>query len=295
MFFHRYEKLWMTYFSELGIETLLSPKTDKSILETGSRYGIDEACLSSKLLWGHVDSLVGKCDLVFIPRYANLGDDGVFCTRFEALYEMAKNSFRDAPVRFITADIDVNEGIPEAAAFGKLAMELGKKESDGLLAYESANRAWLDDQKKRDADTCRLLKQDGVKVLVVGHSYNIHDEYIGIPVIETLRSLDVIPILSTDIDLTDARARYQSIAKNVPWIVNRELLGCIDRFRDEVDGIVLITAFPCGPDSMTNDMVIRRVKGKPILNLLLDSQDGTAGIDTRLESFTDIIKMRKKQ
>ena len=60
-----------------------------------------------------------------------------------------------------------------------------------------------------------------------------------------------------------------------------------------VDGIILLSAFPCGPDSMVNELVTRRVKGVPLLNLVLDSQTGTAGVETRLESFIDIIRFKK--
>ena len=56
---------------------------------------------------------------------------------------------------------------------------------------------------------------------------------------------------------------------------------------------MLVSAFPCGPDSMTNEMLIRRIKGKPVLTLMLDTQSGTAGIETRLESFLDIIRFQK--
>ena len=31
----------------------------------------------------------------------------------------------------------------------------------------------------------------------------------------------------------------------------------------------------------------------PILNLVLDSQSGTAGVETRLESFIDIIRFKE--
>ena len=85
-----------------------------------------------------------------------------------------------------------------------------------------------------------------------------------------------------------------NICKSVPWIMSRELLGSIAKYHNDVDGIILLTAFPCGPDSMINEMIIRRIKDRPILNLLLDSQDGNAGIETRLESFIDIIRFRKE-
>ena len=36
------------------------------------------------------------------------------------------------------------------------------------------------------------------------------------------------------------------------------------------------------------------IRDPETLNLLLDSQDGNAGIETRLESFIDIIRFRKE-
>ena len=44
---------------------------------------------------------------------------------------------------------------------------------------------------------------------------------------------------------------------------------------------------------MVNELIVRRVKGMPILNLVLDSQSGTAGVETRLESFIDIIRFKE--
>ncbi len=55
-----------------------------------------------------------------------------------------------------------------------------------------------------------------------------------------------------------------------------------------------MSTFPCGPDSLVNEVVIRKIKDKPILNLILDGQEGTAGLETRLESFVDIIKFKRK-
>ena len=56
-----------------------------------------------------------------------------------------------------------------------------------------------------------------------------------------------------------------------------------------------MSAFPCGPDSMTNDMLLRRVKDVPILTIILDNQSGSAGLETRLESFVDILNFRKER
>ena len=44
---------------------------------------------------------------------------------------------------------------------------------------------------------------------------------------------------------------------------------------------------------MVNELIARRVKGIPMLNLVLDAQSGTAGVETRLESFIDIIRFKE--
>ena len=44
---------------------------------------------------------------------------------------------------------------------------------------------------------------------------------------------------------------------------------------------------------MTNELLTRRLHGIPVLNLVLDAQTGTAGIETRLESFLDIINFKQ--
>ncbi|MBQ8663326.1 MAG: hypothetical protein IJ471_05670 [Eubacterium sp.] len=293
LLYHRYDVLWTTYFRELGFEVIVSPVTNKTILEDGDRYSIDENCLSSKLFFGHVSALIGKCDYIFVPRIANYGNEGVLCSRFEALYDIAVNTFRDKGTEFITCDVDVQQKKPELVAFSNLALQFGKTYSEGARAYEAAKQAAQEAQQKKIEAQEALLAQDGIKILVVGHSYNLHDTYIGKPIVSALQKLDAIPLLADAVNLDAVRTRYTNICKDVPWMVNRELVGAIDQYHDDVDGIILITAFPCGPDSMLNEMIIRRVKDKPILNLLLDSQDGNAGIETRLESFVDIIRFRK--
>ena len=75
--------------------------------------------------------------------------------------------------------------------------------------------------------------------------------------------------------------------------MNEELIGGTLLRKDRADGLILLSAFPCGPDSMTNELLTRRLHDIPILNLVLDAQTGTAGIETRLESFLDIIQFKQ--
>ncbi len=106
--------------------------------------------------------------------------------------------------------------------------------------------------------------------------------------------MGVCTLFADDFDRTKALEKSYSFSKTLPWIVNREIIGAILSLYDEIDGIVLASAFPCGPDSMTNDAVMRNVVGKPTLSLTIDAQSGTAGLETRVESFVDILHYQKR-
>ena len=294
LLYYRYHVLWNTFFQELGIETVISPHTNNTLMDAGSHYAIDENCLSSKLFFGHVSALEGKCDAVFVPRIANYGKDGVMCSRFEGLYDMAVNTFRDHDIDFVTCNVDIQQKCPEEQAYIMLGVSLGASKSKAREAYQKSYQAWQAAQKAHIAEEEARLHDDRIKILVVGHSYNLYDEYIGKPILKGIEQLDAVPICSDAVDLKQAQENSLNICKSVPWIMSRELLGSIAKYHNDVDGIILLTAFPCGPDSMINEMIIRRIIDRPILNLLLDSQDGNAGIETRLESFIDIIRFRKE-
>ena len=60
-----------------------------------------------------------------------------------------------------------------------------------------------------------------------------------------------------------------------------------------VDGIIFLTTFPCGPDSLVNELMIRKIKELPVTNILIDELNVQTGIETRIESFIDIIKERR--
>ena len=64
----------------------------------------------------------------------------------------------------------------------------------------------------------------------------------------------------------------------------------------KVDGIITITAFGCGPDSIMVDRIARNAKRfeKPVLGLTLDEHTGEAGFITRIEAFIDML-LRKKR
>ncbi len=67
--------------------------------------------------------------------------------------------------------------------------------------------------------------------------------------------------------------------------MNKELLGAFSYYKDKVDGTILISAFPCGPDSLTNEMILRKKGIVKYLLLTFEEINSDTAIITRLESL----------
>ena len=293
MLYYRYRTLWQTFFRELEIPVVTSPLTDRSILEQGTALAIDEACLSLKIYLGHVAALVRKCDYILIPRISSFGHHRNMCTRFEALPDLTQTVFRDSGQKFLTYDVDELSKHSEEAAFLDLGRSVGCPPKAVKRAYQRAKKAELAQHKAEVQAQEALFRQEGLKILIAAHSYVAEDPCMGKPVTDYLRGAGVLPLRADLVDREGALKRSRDLSPTCKWEINREILGGIVQHRADVDGMILLSAFPCGPDAMVNELILRRVKGIPILNLVLDSQSGTAGVETRLESFIDIIRFKE--
>lgn len=292
--YYRYRWLWETFFEELGFKIVLSPDTNKGIIKTGAENSIDESCLSSKIYLGHVEWLIGKCDYILVPRVASYARDQIVCSKLWSAYDVVQNVFRDRGVKILDYNIDYAKNKTEFMAFMKMGRKLKKRRFSILRAYFMAKQAEKMMHERRIAEQNELLTPDGkLKILIVSHSYNTNDPFIGRPILERLSTLGATPIIAEIVERATAIQRAREISPTLKWNYNQELLGAIDLYKESIDGIILLTAFPCGPDSLVNEIIIRKVKDKPIISLLVDEQEGNAGLETRIESFIDIINFRK--
>lgn len=294
LLYYRYKYLWESFLKELGCKVILSSETNKEILNNGIKYSIDEACLSSKIYLGHVYSLIGKVDYILVPRISNFGRREVVCTKFNAIYDIVRNLFPNNSL--INYNVDVLKRKTELKGFIKMGLKLKKSIFKIILAYIKAKIVESKKLKESHLKQDELINtSDKLKILIVSHSYNTHDKLIGFPIIEHLKKLEVQPIYSDIVQRKITYVKSKKISPSLHWTYSKELIGAIEHYKDKVRGIIFITAFPCGPDSLVNELCLRKLKGIPMLNLVIDELDGEAGIQTRIESFIDIVKSKNRK
>lgn len=285
LFYYYYKDLWINFFEKLNIPYLVSPETNKEIKELGSKYSSDEMCLSLKNYIGHVAYLTRYCDVVLVPRIDNYGKYDQTCTNFLACFDIINNLF-DVKV------LDYNVCLTSGDTLYKGMKRIGKyfKKSNRLIknayiySFIRSNKLF----KSRVIDNMNKLSSSNKKILLVSHAYNTYDNTIGKPVIEFLEKLGCSVIYSDLFNKELCRKKSLEISPNIYWKYSKESIGSIMLCKDKVDGIIFLSTFPCGLDSLVNELVIRKLD-KKCLNLVIDDMDAFAGIETRLESFVDIV------
>lgn len=293
LLYHRYGVLWTEFFSALGCRVVVSPPTDRAILSRGLHLAVDESCLPAKIHLGHVDVLKDRADYVLVPRISSIRRHEENCVKLKALYDVTAQTLTEVPLLEYT--VDWREGRAERAELLRLGRRFEPRTPKVLWAYERARflQRLHDAREGRRADRALREPDRRPKVLVVGHSYNTADEFIGRPVTRHLDALGVRVLDAEDFGRRRTRRLGARSSPHLYWTYNKELLGAVERCRGLVDGVVFLVTFPCGPDSLVAELCQRRLKGTPFLPLVLDEHQAEAGLRTRLESFVDVIEARR--
>ena len=285
LFYYYYGEFWINFLKYLDIDYIISPKTNTEIINLGSKYSNDEMCLSIKNYIGHVAYLKDKCDYILIPRIDNYGRDNQTCTNFLAIYDIINNLF---DIKIINYNINYLNNETLLNDLLELSNILNRSKKQIRCAYEFAYKIVNENKNIKVLDNIKKLNSNKLKILLIGHSYNIYDELIGVPIIKYLKKYNIELIYS---DLFNTKDEYKLLTPGLYFNYSKVSVSSIEICKDKIDGIIFIGVFPCGLDSLINELLIRKLN-IPILNLILDDITITGGIETRLESFIDILNSK---
>jgi predicted nucleotide-binding protein (sugar kinase/HSP70/actin superfamily) len=300
--------MWRAFFEALGIETVISPPTTSETLTRGAARVVPETCLPVKIYCGHVLALAGRVDCVFVPSIHRLRPGTHNCAKLIGLPDLIANVIPDAPL--LTLDVETERLWP---SLPQLALLLGKY---WLVNPLTLKRAVERAQATQDAYQDLLLKgvdppqamdapdQDSapasapLTVAVVGHPYNLYDEYATHRLLARLRALGVRVRTSDSVHPAGRWAGVKELGQIPYWTFEDEVVGASGRLlRQRVDGLISVSAFGCAPDSVMLSVLAQAAQraNRPYMALVLDEHSGQAGLITRLEAFVDMLYRRKEK
>lgn len=315
LLYYDFYPMWKTFFEGVGSKVVVSQDTNKKILDEGVKNCVEDACLPVKTYVGHVINLKEKnVDYIFIPRVVSVERKKYLCSKFLGLPDFIKSLIGDLPP-IIDIEINYYKNNDEFTQneFIKVGRMFGKTKDQSLKAYFEATHQ----QKKFESllkegltnlealkvwEGKNLVKEESnydLKIAVIAHPYDIMDEYISMGIIEKLKNMGAqvytMEMLQKDLILEGA----SMLSKEMFWNYERDILGAGLYFlkQKNVDGVIMVSAFGCGPNSMTEELLERlykKAKEVPFMLITIDEHSGEAGIMTRLEAFTDLLRFNKK-
>lgn len=321
--FYQYFPLWKTFFEHLGAEIVVSGETTKSILAAGSARVVADTCLPTKVFCGHVLSIVDRIDCLFAPSVRSLEPQVYNCSKFLGLPDLIRNVIPECP-EVLDIEIDINKG---EKALRQQVLSLGRRFTRDVSRIEAAMAAGVEADRRyqealrRGLFPPQALEAIGVvegkrapeeeagcarrgggrgrppRVAVIGHPYNIYDRYVNHDLLGRLHRMGA-EVLTAEIAPAGALDRgTRSLVGKTYWTYEDEVVGAAGHYLEaDVDGIVCVVSFGCGPDSLMVDVIQRAAKlrrSKPLVLITIDEHTGEAGLVTRLEAFIDMLERRR--
>lgn len=326
--YYYYYPQWKTFFEELGFKVVLSNKTSKRIVDLGVKVTLNDACIPIKLMHGHIQDLIEKkVDAIFCPRLVSIDSDATFCPKFLGLPDMVRYCVPDLPLWIDERVDNRRRKFKEKDFYVNIGKKLGKSKAESLTAWERSKEAQADFRKmvtsgvpateaisvfnkKGNVDEAikayhkRLEeadKGDGPKRLnyaIIGYVYLVYDDFVNANFLKKLEEMNITPHTFDMLPEQEIDGQTEKLPKNLFWMFSNRVVKGAYHYMDleKMDGIIHLSAFGCGPDAMTTKVIEIHAKYHakiPYIRILLDEHTGEAGLVTRLESFTDMIRRKE--
>ncbi|UCF05256.1 MAG: hypothetical protein JSV33_15270 [bacterium] len=299
MYYYERFPFWNTYLRSLGIEVIVSPKTNKRIVHEGLEAVVAEPCFPVQVAHGHLVSLMESgCDYILVPNVVDAETDSPdvhsymcpwgqtlpFVLRSNPLLERGDDLLAAPTVHFRQGQRFVEKELWE------FARPLGAGRRRHRLAVRAgymAQELFFGDLEERGRRALQILKDTGeVGVVMVGRPYNVMDQEVNLDVPRKLRDyygVNVIPFFFLPIEGIGVR----DINRNMFWNFGRKILQAARLAAQTANlHLIYITNFKCGPDSYIKHYTSAAAL-RPYLTLQFDGHGNDAGIMTRCEAYLD--------
>ncbi|MBF0459375.1 MAG: CoA protein activase [Nitrospirae bacterium] len=297
--FHEFLPFWTTLLSELGFGVVVSPKTNRQVVNLGVETVLSESCFPVKVAHGHVKWLLAQgIENIFLPSFINVnapGEDfskGSPCPYTQTMPYLSKAAFKH--MRLFKPVIDFTRG----DSF--LTKELKKTFRSFSLSTKTIEKA-IKDAKNAQEEFYIEMQERGSEVLlglaektivIIGRPYNAFDSGVNLQIPKKLSSLNVLSIPMDMLPLTkvDISDRWQEMY----WRSGQRIIKAARFIKDNPYLYpIYIGNFNCGPDSFILKYFKDELGDKPFLHLEIDEHSADAGAITRCEAFLDSIENRK--
>jgi len=288
LFYWKRPYFWENFFEKLGFKVLFSLPTNKEIVENGVEVADFENCFSVKVFFGHLLSLDGKVDFIFLPRLKRNELGLEYCPKFFGLPDLASILIK-TPI--ISPVLDFKKDNLEQTLI-KLGKKIGKERNLVREAIAAASTLEREEKDKSDKDYLSKIGSQKKKIVLISHPYNLFDEYVNLRIKSKIEALGGEVIFIEEIPSEKIKTQL-AVSPKFHWEFGEEIIRrSREILKHGIAGAIEISAFQCGCDAVLKEFIEKEFKKEkiPFLYLLIDEHTGEAGLQTRLEAFFDTLK-----
>jgi predicted nucleotide-binding protein (sugar kinase/HSP70/actin superfamily) len=296
LLYYWYGRQWMEFWRSCGCETVVSPPTDRAMIQAGSGVAVDELCLPFKIFLGHVLALQPVVDRVMLPHLIKVEPQAYICPKFMGLPDIVAHTVPQVAAQAIVVRVGPGQMDQERALIAA-ARRIGLKPKRPQKAA-----TWSENPALQELATIekqyRMKEKFPVTLGLLGHPYCLYDHCFNLDLLRTLVRYRIRFLTPEQMPSEYKGIGSGQLQKDLFWTIGRSQLDAvywmIHQEEVPVDGFIQVTPFACGLEAIIGDLTARRIKraGLPLLQLNFEEQSGEAGMLTRLEAFVDLIKFR---
>lgn len=314
LLFYYYYPFWKVFFEELGFDVVPSKKTTKELVDRGIKVSVPEICVPIKIFNGHVLELLEQdVDYLFIPRMMNIRKGEFFCPKFMGLPDMVRYSIPETKGKLLYPKIEsCTDDISHYKNYREMCKTIGATEKNMRIALKKAQKAWEEfrtlcktgytakealEYMESGIIPQKMKKDSFLSIGLMGYVYDVYDEFVSMGIVERLKEMGIRVETFEMIDENILDKPLKNMNKRLFWTFSNKLLGAGYKFFEDssIDGIIHVTAFGCGPDSLIGKvMELESIDyKKPFMTIRVDEHTGENHLQTRVEAFVDMIYRKK--
>lgn len=295
-----YEMLpfWHRFFSELGIEVVTSPHSDRKLYISGQQtIPSDTVCFPAKLLHGHIEALLSAgVDAIFYPCMTYNFDEGLGDNHYNCPVVAYYPEVIDANVPGIRKVDFIHDciGIHRPHDFEKKIYEILSRHFDfidretvkkAVAAAYAEREAFLGKVRAKGEEYISVARSKGLPIIVLaGRPYHVDPE-INHGIDRLICQCGAVVITE---DAVSNKVKPFKVGVLNQWTYHSRLYAAARYISGQEDmELVQLVSFGCGVDAITTDEVrdILEKEGKIYTQIKIDEITNLGAVKIRLRSL----------
>lgn len=295
----KYTPLLVDLFMSLGLNVITPPPITKRTVELGTKYSPADVCYPFKITLGTMIEAVERGAETII-----MANSAGWCI-LRCYYVVQEEIIKSLGYKFKMRPVNIRKPIK----FFMDSKQICPNLSLAVLVKEMIR--FFGKVRELDEAEKAINKNSDVKIGIIGEVYVCNENIINMDIVNKLQRMGIfvdrwlclsnnVAMLFQDMFGISNKSRYGRIAgKYFPARIGghaNENLVKLARYAEEgYDGVIMLKPFACNPETVIEPIIERmsRDYNIPVLCLSIDESTLETHFQTRVESFVDMLKMRR--